>query len=248
VAAHLEPEILIVDEVLAVGDAEFQKKALGKMKDISQGQGRTVLFVSHNMGAIKSLCNKGILLNNGRMEFMDDDIENVVSRYYNSVDRNEETILIKNRTDRVGDGRIFLEEFILLNSNKNIQLELGKQIGFIIKYHSALDFLSYKFLISINNQNGDCVIFLDSSIITGFPSSISKKGSIEIRLSKDFALPAGAYFVNIAVFAEDRMADYVVSALKFEVVDGLFYDMGKVPSGKGACFIKQEWLHEEISE
>ena len=65
VAAYLEPDILIVDEVLAVGDAEFQKKCLGKIKDVSQGQGRTVLFVSHNMGAIKTLCNTGILMKNG---------------------------------------------------------------------------------------------------------------------------------------------------------------------------------------
>lgn len=67
VAAHLEPEILVVDEVLAVGDAEFQKKAIGKMKDISNRQGRTVLFVSHNMAAVRSICNKGILLENGQL-------------------------------------------------------------------------------------------------------------------------------------------------------------------------------------
>lgn len=65
IAAHLEPEILVVDEVLAVGDAEFQKKAIGKMQDVSKGEGRTVLFVSHNMGSIQSLCNKGIVLENG---------------------------------------------------------------------------------------------------------------------------------------------------------------------------------------
>ena len=68
VAAHLDPEILVVDEVLAVGDAEFQKKAIGKMKDVSQGEGRTVLFVSHNMESIKMLCDKGILLSNGQVE------------------------------------------------------------------------------------------------------------------------------------------------------------------------------------
>ena len=81
VAAHLEPEILIVDEVLAVGDAEFQKKCLGKMQDVA-GQGRTVLFVSHNMGAINSLCNRGILLSTGNIQF-DGDVflasENYVS-------------------------------------------------------------------------------------------------------------------------------------------------------------------------
>lgn len=68
IAAHLEPEILVVDEVLAVGDAEFQKKAIGKMKDVSQGGGRTVLFVSHNMAAVKSLCKKGVLLENGMVK------------------------------------------------------------------------------------------------------------------------------------------------------------------------------------
>src|SRR5690554_1089065 len=69
VAAHLEPDILVVDEVLAVGDAEFQKKAVGKMQDISKGQGRTVLFVSHNMAAVESLCTRAIVLNNGQSVF-----------------------------------------------------------------------------------------------------------------------------------------------------------------------------------
>jgi lipopolysaccharide transport system ATP-binding protein len=80
VAAHLESEILIVDEVLAVGDAEFQKKCLGKMNDVSKGEGRTVLFVSHNMAAVKSLCNRGIVLENGLI-LKDDLVENAVATY-----------------------------------------------------------------------------------------------------------------------------------------------------------------------
>ena len=80
VAAHLESEILIVDEVLAVGDAEFQKKCLGKMNDVSKGEGRTVLFVSHNMAAVKSLCNSGIVLKNGCM-FYQGDSDNAVAKY-----------------------------------------------------------------------------------------------------------------------------------------------------------------------
>lgn len=80
VAAFLEPEILIVDEVLAVGDAEFQKKAIGKMQDITSGQGRTVLFVSHNMSSVKALCNKGILLENGEMIYKGL-IDDVVDKY-----------------------------------------------------------------------------------------------------------------------------------------------------------------------
>ncbi len=80
VAAFLEPEILVVDEVLAVGDAEFQKKAIGKMQDVSSNDGRTVLFVSHNMTAVKSLCKSGILLNKGTIEFTGE-IEKVVDFY-----------------------------------------------------------------------------------------------------------------------------------------------------------------------
>jgi lipopolysaccharide transport system ATP-binding protein len=80
VAAHLESEILIVDEVLAVGDSEFQKKCLGKMGDISKGEGRTVLFVSHTMSAIKQLCNRAILLNRGMLE-LDGDSRSVISHY-----------------------------------------------------------------------------------------------------------------------------------------------------------------------
>ncbi len=80
VAAHLESEILIVDEVLAVGDAEFQKKCLGKMGDVSKGEGRTVLFVSHNMAAVKSLCKKGLLLENGNLIY-NSNIDDIISKY-----------------------------------------------------------------------------------------------------------------------------------------------------------------------
>ena len=80
VAAHLEPEILVVDEVLAVGDAEFQKKAIGKMQDVSKGQGRTVLFVSHNMAAVRSLCQKGVVLRDGMTDFIGT-VDDAVNHY-----------------------------------------------------------------------------------------------------------------------------------------------------------------------
>ena len=83
VAAFLEPEILVVDEVLAVGDAEFQKKAIGKMKDVSQGQGRTVLFVSHNMASIRNLCTSGVVLEYGQVKFRGNNINQVVDFYLN---------------------------------------------------------------------------------------------------------------------------------------------------------------------
>jgi len=105
VAAHLEPDILVVDEVLAVGDAEFQKKAIGKMKDVSEGQGRTILFVSHNMGAVKNLCKKAIILKNGLLAESGDS-NNIVDKYlenesisksvYKFSDESNNTACVKN--------------------------------------------------------------------------------------------------------------------------------------------------------
>ena len=98
VAAHLEPEILVVDEVLAVGDAEFQKKAIGKMQDVSKGEGRTVLFVSHNMASIKALCRRGILLENGSVRY-DGLISDTVALYLKGNEFDEEgDILSKVKT------------------------------------------------------------------------------------------------------------------------------------------------------
>jgi lipopolysaccharide transport system ATP-binding protein len=85
IAAHLEPEILVVDEVLAVGDAEFQRKAIGKMQDVAKGEGRTVLFVSHNMASVRSLCNKGLILKDGCIDYTGD-IKSSIDRYLENYD------------------------------------------------------------------------------------------------------------------------------------------------------------------
>ena len=95
IAAHLEPEILVVDEVLAVGDAEFQKKAIGKMQDVSKGEGRTVLFVSHNMAAVRSLCTRGIMLKNGTVDFIGN-IPDTLGHYLKNEGDNHEKLIIEN--------------------------------------------------------------------------------------------------------------------------------------------------------
>lgn len=95
VAAHLDPEILVVDEVLAVGDAEFQKKAIGKMQDVSRGEGRTVLFVSHNMASMKALCRRGILLENGAIRF-DGSMGDAIELYLKGNEYNEDGTILSN--------------------------------------------------------------------------------------------------------------------------------------------------------
>ncbi|MCQ2213160.1 MAG: polysaccharide ABC transporter ATP-binding protein [Bacteroidaceae bacterium] len=115
VAAFLEPEILVVDEVLAVGDAEFQKKAIGKMKDVSSSGGRTVLFVSHNMTAVKQLCKSGIILENGQISYSGTS-ENAIEKYF-AFDPNEMAKPFCKRTDRYGNGKIRVNNIILRNIN-----------------------------------------------------------------------------------------------------------------------------------
>jgi len=115
VAAFLEPEILVVDEVLAVGDAEFQKKAIGKMQDVSKGEGRTVLFVSHNMGSMQRLCTRGILLENGSIKYMgsiSDTICNyqsdeIIQNSYEGINGDPNVLYLKKASVSSNDGNIF---------------------------------------------------------------------------------------------------------------------------------------------
>ena len=114
VAAYLEPEILIVDEVLAVGDAQFQQKCIGKMRDVGQ-EGRTVLFVSHNMVAVKGLCTRAILLRDGELA-MDSEVEPVLAEYQ----RNFSWVTagaLASRRDRRGDGRLRFVDFRVLGGD-----------------------------------------------------------------------------------------------------------------------------------
>ena len=168
VAAHLESEILIVDEVLAVGDAEFQKKCLGKMGDVSKGEGRTVLFVSHNMGAVKSLCDKGILLNNGRVQehaVIDD-----VIRSYNMLSvfklENKNEWLLK---DAPGNNVVKLVSYSIHNTPKNqSDILLNSKIEVFFTLWTSLE----------NNVNVSMNIFsIDGiRIFNSFSSKITLSG------------------------------------------------------------------------
>lgn len=114
VAAHLDSDILIVDEVLAVGDAAFQKKCLGKMEDASQNSGKTILFVSHNMGQISTLCNKGILLNKGVVE-REGNLQEIISQYFDSGSSEEVTSF---KYDTSSDKEYYIKQIRILNNKK----------------------------------------------------------------------------------------------------------------------------------
>lgn len=156
IAAHLEPEILVVDEVLAVGDAEFQKKAIGKMQDVSKGEGRTVLFVSHNMGAVKNLCKRGIVLNQGQVAF-DGGVEEAICFYTSNSIINKHTAytVIDRKKEKYGCS-LELEyiDIAMLNDVDNMSNEEPIKLRLHFKRNNP-HLRKCQFGIAINNANGE---------------------------------------------------------------------------------------------
>jgi lipopolysaccharide transport system ATP-binding protein len=231
VAAFLEPEILVIDEVLAVGDAEFQKKAIGKMQNISREGGRTVLFVSHNMAAVKQLCTRGIVLENGKVAF-EGGVEEALSRYYmsNYIDSENNSCGTYDfnkhidKKDKYGiiNAKLYcngqLSDVVYTGSQLMIRLDFVSnreffegEIGIVIK---DLDQISY---IGINNKHiGNSIIVKEG------------KGSAVISID-DFPLFAnGDYWINL-YFGDDG-PDYecLENAIKFKIIGEDVFGSGRI--------------------
>lgn len=216
VAAHLEPEILVVDEVLAVGDAEFQKKAIGKMQDVSSGEGRTVLFVSHNMTAVKNLCKSGILLENGYCKFSGK-IQDVVNEYLSKKDncvRQSEW----NRTSApCMNGIKFLSAKLL---NENDDLYAGDELDFEFVFESEDTHLSCFDITFLIRDEMDNLLFEAS---THFSKRIVDKTSkgvykAQCKIPADF-MNEGIYRIGRIFFVKDgvTLLFYYDNVLTFEL-------------------------------
>ncbi|SDW85818.1 lipopolysaccharide transport system ATP-binding protein [Lutibacter oricola] len=212
VAAHLEPEILVVDEVLAVGDAEFQKKAIGKMQDISKGEGRTVLFVSHNMAAVQSLCSRVVVLDNGKLVYEGEVAESV--EYYSAIcrERLKKEYVIHNNVL----GKVKLSNLKVLNTDNSLlkngeSLMLGDtfKIEFNVKIFEDIKDLS--FALDIFNDKQELISHLineDSGLY--IPTAINNsvlKISIE---SKELLFIPGVYNINLWVGQSQTEALYTI--------------------------------------
>jgi len=205
VAAFLEPEILVVDEVLAVGDAEFQKKAIGKMKDVSQGEGRTVLFVSHNMASVKALCKHGVLLENGMLKYMGG-IQDTVDYYIGDGGSNTKNQFF-DPENAPGNDVIRLRSVEILPDNNGSQLTIESGILFRVKF----DCLKENTMLDVNfkvSTLDDTIVFLVGSLLGEIGEKDSKKATYtaEFRL-KPYTLNSGRYKLSI-FFGENQK--YVV--------------------------------------
>ncbi|MEX1014412.1 MAG: Wzt carbohydrate-binding domain-containing protein, partial [Candidatus Paceibacterota bacterium] len=221
VAAHLDPEIMVVDEVLAVGDAEFQKKAIGKMQDSSSKLNRTVLFVSHNMSSIESLCSRTILLKDGKI-VSNGDTQEIVSQYLRTI--TEQTkIDLSNRKDRRGTGNIQFKKMIFEDGVGPNSYAIGNNIHIkvIAKNHYKQE-KKVRFSISINTPKQLNLISCDSDLLGKFyflPSNDEVSFSCVI---KNPPLNIGEYLVNIALYVDDIPEDWIVGAGLFSIETGRF--------------------------
>lgn len=209
VAAHLEPDILVVDEVLAVGDAEFQKKAIGKMQDISKGNGRTVLFVSHNMAAVKNLCTRAILLEHGKI--VKNDKVNVVLDYYLSKNNIVSTFENLKKSKREKGTKQIMTSVEILNTQEVLTNEdLKVRIHFNSTYEGAI---SLGYLIKDEKDNNMCAANMKQYDVK---FKKTKNNYIDFTI-KQIALVPGKYSMSLYFGDGKYDLDVVLDAIFFQV-------------------------------
>ncbi len=242
VAAHLEPEILVVDEVLAVGDAQFQSKCLGKMGEVAR-MGRTVLLVSHNMAAVSALCRKGLLIENGRLKKAGS-VGEVVSGY---VEISAQTEHAFNTSKRTGNGLVRITNVeISSNFGKNT-LVAGAKMRITVSYEAQKDNLPIQFLGGIFDAWSVRVLFLDSHVAGALPTNFPQRGQVTLEFGDDFSLNPGRFSMNIAARVHGEIVDHIKEALVFTVQEGNFFGNGKMPVDKGAVLYRNTWKLDSLS-
>jgi lipopolysaccharide transport system ATP-binding protein len=242
VAAHLEPEILLVDEVLAVGDAAFQKKCLGKMQDVSQS-GRTILFVSHNMAAISKLCHRGVLLESGRITNQGP-ADQIVQHYVAGFEQQGTTDLAR-RTDRRGDGRLRITGVTLADGAGNAVpcWQSGTDAQIILDYEapSNLRLRNVIASLAIDTIWGQRLCVLQSDYVGADLVEIGPRGHLVCRVPK-VPLAAGLYPFTIFVTVNGIIADWVIRAGTITVEQGDFYGHGRYPGPThGSVLMRHSW-------
>ena len=218
VAAFLEPEILVVDEVLAVGDAEFQKKAIGKMKDVSQGQGRTVLFVSHNMASIRQLCTRGVLLDKG-MVALDSGVNEVVDAYLAGQQKVGDY-------ERKGNGAVRVEHFTV--NTEGVELGSDLIVDMRIKAYRDCDRVDLSFDVKDD-------VYAQVTHISNYDSqfhllNVKAGQEYEVRcVMRNINLAPGTYTANLWVGSPYEMFDWLGECVHFYVTQNETFIQRETP-------------------
>ena len=216
VAAHLESEILIVDEVLAVGDAEFQRKCLGKMGDVSRGEGRTVLFVSHNMAAVKQLCKKGIVLKNGQFAFMGSQLDAVTQ--YQSAHLSNSSFYHQGPSELApGNENIRILKFNLRPITGN-EISISSGLVFELEFYNCKENINLDATFELRNSD-EITVFHHGAIIS--KSNDSKKGIYKvIGTIQSSLLNSGIYRFNFIFGENQRYSLFAIyDFIQFEILN-----------------------------
>ena len=248
VAAFLEPEILVVDEVLAVGDAEFQKKAIGKMQDVSTRGGRTVLFVSHNMAAVKTLCSSAVSLQDGKIH-LKGSTSDVISDYLkSSFSRNLPPIV--ERQDRSGRGLYVFTNFKLFDKNKESAAfgVTGRDIFFQVEIKASSNISSMtvplEIGILIRDQNNTLVTTLATFFTDESPIGLDNIRTISCLVPK-CPLQAGQYTVDLWCATSSEEQDWLQKAATFQIEAGNYFNSTHTwrprADRHGSIIISQKW-------
>lgn len=242
VAAHLDPEILVVDEVLAVGDVEFQKKCLNKMGDVAQS-GRTVLFVSHNMAAVQQLCQRGIVLNHGEIVFNGTAAEAIQCYLQNM--QSVQASGLNQRQDRQGNQSIrFIDVKICDAKGKELQQILSGQ-DLRIRFHytakQPLQGANIQLAFNVRNSDGFLISNLSTLDNGNEVMDIAHEGYFEC-FWPNFNLRSGIYDCSLYCTLNGDVADWLQSAFTLPVEDGDFYGTGRLPArSQGDVLINHTW-------
>ncbi len=239
VAAHLEPDILVVDEVLAVGDASFQRKSLGKMEDAAS-EGRTVMFVSHNMASIQNLCTVAYGLDHGRI-FASGGVNDVIQEYLERFDR-PTTVPLRARTDRTGSGKLRLVDFSISGARSSPDIvQCGSRATFEIVYEGTEPLFGVDIDMLFFDHFGQCVLIVGTTFVGKDFREAPPRGTFVCRFEK-FPLLPGTYRVNLAVDVKGITADWIKDAVTIHVVEGDYYGSGKLPpKGYGYVAVPYDW-------
>jgi lipopolysaccharide transport system ATP-binding protein len=246
VAAHLEPEVLLVDEVLAVGDAAFQKKCLWKMGDVASG-GRTILFVSHNMAAIQSICSKAIVLDHGQVAYSGPTQDAV--KFYLSQMAQKFGANLGTRQDRKGtrDLRFTGVNFLHKEDGKKVDtLISGMPVRIELVYETEAERSLENLDVSIGffNSFGTLLFACRSSAIGKVFQINQKKGSLYCDIHK-WPLSSGLYTYNIYSEQNGMVCDWIRDAGQIQVESGDFYGTGRIPANSmQSILIEYDWDKE----
>lgn len=231
VAANLNPEILVVDEVLAVGDVEFREKAIGKMQELSQTEGRTVLFVSHNMASIKKLCKTGVVLKNGRMDYIGN-IDGAIDHYLMRNQVLELDAAFPQATVRGGNGALKFQYIRLLSKNgvERSVFEVGEECIIEVGYQAteALKVCNKsRITVSImSSSTKQRVAWLSSSL---FADKIDTNSTvIRFHISK-LMFTEGVYNVKLCAKVDEELVDEIFDAAQLEIIYSDYFGTGKRP-------------------